>query len=94
MPAIQEFRIVQETIDHLVLHLVLRQSIGPTEDASLRAQFAAVFGSDMRITIERTTSLPRTASGKFRYVESRVAQAVLERLMAPTHTKEHSRDDR
>jgi len=94
LPVIQEFRIVQEAIDHLVLHVVLRQPIGPAEEASLRAQFAAVFGSDMRITIERTTSLPRTASGKFRYVESRVAQAVLERFMAPTHTKEHPRDDR
>jgi len=94
MSAIQEFRIVQEAIDHLVLHVVLRQSIGPAEEASLRAQFAAVFGSDMRITIERTTSLPRTASGKFRYVESRVAQAVLERFMAPTHSKERPRDDR
>ena len=89
MPAIQEFRIVQEAIDHLALHVVLRQSMGPAEEASLRAQFAAVFGSDMWITIERTTSLPRTASGKFRYVESRVAQAVLERFMAPTPTKEH-----
>ena len=94
MTAIQEFRIVQEAIDHLVLHLVLRQSIGPAEEASLRAQFAAVFGANMRITIERAASLPRTASGKFRYVESRVAQAVLERFMVPTHTKEHPQDDR
>ena len=81
MPAIREFRIVQEAIDHLVLHVVLRQSMGSAEEASLRAQFAEVFSSDMRITVERTTSLPRTASGKFRYVESRVAQPVLERLM-------------
>jgi phenylacetate-CoA ligase len=94
MWAIREFRIVQEAIDHLVLHVVLRQAIGPAEETSLRAQFAAVFGSDMRITIERTTSLRRTASGKFRYVESLVAQAALERFMAPTHTKEQLRDDR
>jgi phenylacetate-coenzyme A ligase PaaK-like adenylate-forming protein len=94
MPAIREFRIVQEAINRLVLHLVLRQPIGPAEEASLRVQFAAVFGSDMRLKIVRTTSLPRTASGKFRYVESQVAQAVLERLMAPTQTKERPLDDR
>ena len=85
---------VQDATSPLVLQGVRGQPIAPAEEASLRAQFAAVFGPDMRITIERTTSLPRTASGKFRYVESRVAQAVLERFMAPTHTKEHPRDDR
>jgi len=35
----------------------------------------------MRVDIVRADSLPRTASGKFRYVESRVAQPILERLM-------------
>jgi len=81
LPAIREFRIVQEAIDHLVIHLVLRQPIGPVEEASMRAQFTALFGADMRIDIVRADSLPRTASGKFRYVESRVAQPILERLM-------------
>ena len=64
-----------------VVHLVLRQPIGPTEEASMRAQFTALFGPDMRVDIVRADSLPRTASGKFRYVESRVAQPILERLM-------------
>ena len=81
IPAVREFRIVQEAVDHLVVHLVLRQPIGPTEEASMRAQFTALFGPDMRVDIVRADSLPRTASGKFRYVESRVAQPILERLM-------------
>jgi len=38
----------------------------------------------MHVKIVRADTLPRTASGKFRYVESRVAQTVLERLMGPT----------
>jgi phenylacetate-CoA ligase len=90
MPAVREFRIVQEAIDHLVLHLVLRQPVGPAEEASLRAQFATRFGSDMRVDVLRVESIPRTASGKFRYVESRVAQPVLERLMGthPTRSAE------
>ena len=82
IPAVREFRIVQEAVDHLVVHLVLRQPIGPTEEASMRAQFTALFGPDMRVDIVRADSLPRTASGKFRYVESRVAQPILERLIA------------
>ena len=81
IPAVREFRIVQEAVDHLVVHLVLRQPIGPTEEASMRAQFTALFGPEMRVDIVRADSLPRTASGKFRYVESRVAQPILERLM-------------
>jgi phenylacetate-CoA ligase len=81
VPAIREFRIVQEAIDHLVIHVVPRQPIGSAEEASLRDQFAALFGTDMRVDIVREDSLPRTPSGKFRHVESRVAQSVLERLM-------------
>jgi len=84
IPGVRDFRIVQEALDRLVVHLSPRQSIGKTEEASLRAQFAAVFGSDMHVKIVRADTLPRTASGKFRYVESRVAQTVLERLMGPT----------
>ncbi len=84
LPAVREFRIVQEVVDQLVVYLVLRQSIGSAEEASLRTQFAAVFGPEMRVNLVQEDSLPRTPSGKFRYVESRVAQAVLERLMG-TH---------
>jgi phenylacetate-CoA ligase len=93
VPAIREFRIVQEAIDQLVVHVVLRQPIGPAEEASLCAQFASVFSTDMRVDIMRTDALPRTPSGKFRYVESRVAQAVLDRLMGPTRTKERPLHD-
>ena len=84
IPGVRDFRIVQEALDRLVVHLSPRQAIGKAEEASLRAQFAAVFGSDMHVKIVRADTLPRTASGKFRYVESRVAQTVLERLMGPT----------
>jgi len=50
-------------------------------DPALRDQFAALFGTNMRVDIVQESSLPRTPSGKFRYVESRVAQSVLEQLM-------------
>ena len=65
----------------------LRQPFGPAEEASLCAQFAAAFSSDMRVKVVRVKSLPRTTSGKFRYVESKVAEAFLERLMDPTHSE-------
>jgi hypothetical protein len=35
----------------------------------------------VRVDLVPAEALPRTASGKFRYVESKVAQPVLERLM-------------
>ena len=81
MPGVRDFRVVQEAVDRLVVSLAPKQAIDAAGEASLRAQFAAVFGSDMHIKVVRANTLPRTASGKFRYVESRVAQGVLERLM-------------
>jgi phenylacetate-CoA ligase len=84
IPGIRDFRVVQEAVNRLVVSLAPKQAIGRAEEASMHAQFAAVFGSDMRIKIVRADTLPRTASGKFRYVESRVAQGVLERLMGTT----------
>lgn len=91
IPAVREFRIVQEAIDRLVVHVVPRQPIGPADEAALRAQFAAVFGREMRVDLVREASLPRTASGKFRHVESRVAQPVLERLMGAQSNQGASR---
>lgn len=84
VPGVRDFRVVQEAVDRLVVSLAPKQAITAAEEKSLRAQFAAVFGADMRVKIVRADTLPRTASGKFRYVESRVAQGVLERLMGPT----------
>jgi phenylacetate-coenzyme A ligase PaaK-like adenylate-forming protein len=81
MPAVREFRIVQEAVDRIVVQLVPTPAFTAAEEMAVLAQFAAVFGSGMRVDIEHLPVIPRTRSGKFRYVESHVAPPILEELM-------------
>jgi phenylacetate-CoA ligase len=80
-PVVREFRIVQDAPDHLTTEIVPVQAITPADEAALRAQFALVFGADLRVDVVPVERMPRTAAGKFRYVESRIPPAELQRLM-------------
>jgi phenylacetate-CoA ligase len=80
-PSVREFRVVQDAPDHLLVEVVPSGAFGEAEQAALRAQFVPAFGSDLRVSFEAREEILRTAAGKFRYVESRIAPAVLERLM-------------
>jgi phenylacetate-CoA ligase len=82
-PAVREFRVVQDAPDHLQVEVVPTGRFGEAERAALRAQFVPAFGPDLRVSVEARLEIPRTAAGKFRYVESRIAPAILERLMQP-----------
>jgi phenylacetate-CoA ligase len=82
LATVREFRIIQEAVNHLVIHLVPTRPLQHTEEGEILAKFAAVFGPDMRVDVVQTDALPRSPSGKFRYVESKVAQPILERLMS------------
>lgn len=89
-PEVREFRVVQDAPDHLQVEIVPSGRFGEAEQAALRAQFVPTFGPDLRVSIEVRREIPRTAAGKFRYVESRIAPAILERLM---QTGDPSRSD-
>jgi len=80
-PLVREFRIVQDTPEHLTVEIVPVHAFGAADEAALRAQFALVFGADLRVDARPVPEIPRTAAGKFRYVESRIAPAELQRLM-------------
>jgi phenylacetate-CoA ligase len=80
-PSVREFRVVQESPDHLTVEIVPSGSFGVTEQSGLRSQFATVFGADVRVDFQSCERIARTAAGKFRYVESRIAPPVLEQLM-------------
>jgi len=80
-PLVREFRIVQDMPDHLSVEIVPAHGFGTADEAALRAQFALVFGADLRVDVVPVEHMPRTAAGKFRYVESRIAPAELQRLM-------------
>jgi phenylacetate-CoA ligase len=80
-PVVREFRIVQEAADHLTVEIVPVHAFGAADEAAVRAQFALVFGVDLRVDVVPVERMPRTAAGKFRYVESRIPPAELQRLM-------------
>jgi phenylacetate-CoA ligase len=80
-PVVREFRVVQDAPDHLLVEVVPSGSFGEPEQAALRAQFVPAFGPQLRVSFTACKEIARTAAGKFRYVESRIAPAILERLM-------------
>jgi hypothetical protein len=78
---VHEFRIIQDAIDHLTIEIVPTGVFARTGAAALEAQFADACGSDLRVDVVCLDRIARTPAGKFRYVESRIAPAVLEQLM-------------
>jgi phenylacetate-CoA ligase len=72
MTAIREFRVVQESIDRVVVRVVPERPLGAVGRADLARPLEALLGPDVRVEVEEVAAIPRTASGKFRYVESRI----------------------
>jgi phenylacetate-CoA ligase len=90
-PAVREFRIVQEQVDQVTVSVVPEPAFGVSEASGIQAQFATLLGPNTRIEVATVASIPRTVSGKYRYVESRVAQETIERLMrAPSSRSSQS----
>lgn len=85
-PAVREFRVVQETIDHLTVEIVPARSLldfaSESGHSALETRFRALMGPGVDVDVRPVSRIPRTASGKFRYVESKVGQEQLARLTA------------
>jgi phenylacetate-CoA ligase len=82
MRPVREFRVVQISIEEVTVQMVTDRPMRSSEEAELRARFAALLGDSVRVELEHLDRLPRSPSGKFRYVESRVAGEVVDRSMA------------
>lgn len=80
-PAVQEFHVVQESLDHLLVKIVTTRSLTSREEAKIRQEFRTVVGSEVSLDLQEVPHITRTRSGKFRYVESRVPDAVLDSIM-------------
>lgn len=72
LDCIEASQLVQTDLDRLVIRLVPRLEYGEKHADHLRRELKARLGEDMRIDIELTDQLPRTASGKFKWVISKV----------------------
>ena len=74
IPGVREFKILQEAVDHVRVLLALDETRYPADgDDRIREGFAKRMGPGVAVGIEPVDEVPREASGKFRYVVSKVA---------------------
>jgi phenylacetate-CoA ligase len=73
MPGVTQFKIVQETLTHIHLQLV----VGPefdsgSADPKIRDLFERTLGKGVELQIERVESIPPERTGKYRYVVCKI----------------------
>lgn len=71
---VEQFKIVQEEVDEVRVLLTTNEMYPADGDARIVAGFHKRMGEDVRVSVEHMTDIPREASGKFRYVVSKVAR--------------------
>jgi len=72
LPGIAKFKIVQESIDHTKVLLVTGASFDRGIAKKIRKEMAQRLGSGVRIDVDFVDDIPAEASGKYRYVTSKV----------------------
>lgn len=75
IPGVKEFKIVQETLERTRIFLVTEPPFQPESRQTIIEGFKRRLGSEVDIQIEHVESIPKEASGKFRYIVSKVATA-------------------
>jgi phenylacetate-CoA ligase len=72
IPGVKEFKIVQESLDLSRVFLVTEAPFRPENVQTIIDGFKRRLGADVEIQIEHVASIPKEASGKFRYIISHV----------------------
>lgn len=73
LPHIAKFKIVQESLEHTRVLLLAEPQFERGKADHIRAAMAQRLGQDVRIDVEFVDDIPAEASGKYRYVVSKVA---------------------
>jgi phenylacetate-CoA ligase len=81
-PRLRQFRVVQDTVDHVTVMVVTEPSFSTVDEGLLRRRIGAALGDGVAIDVMRVEEIDPTPSGKFRYVTSRVADAYIETMLA------------
>lgn len=70
---VESFKIIQESLDRITVELVVReQHSRPTIEQAVTEQFRRRLGQQLAVNFEYVTDITREASGKFRYVVSKL----------------------
>jgi phenylacetate-CoA ligase len=72
LPHIAKFKIVQESLDHTRVMLVAEPQFDRGKAAQIQTAMAQRLGQGVRIDVEFVDDIPAEASGKYRYVVSKV----------------------
>jgi phenylacetate-CoA ligase len=75
LPGISKFKIVQESIDHTRVLLVVDADFDRSNVARIGSGIAQRLGQHVRIDVDIVDDIPAEASGKFRYVVSKAITA-------------------
>ena len=73
LPGVERFRIEQLSLDETRVLVVAGAAFDAAAEARIQRDFKARLGADVTVRVERVDEIPAEASGKFRYVVSRVA---------------------
>lgn len=74
IPGIASFKVVQETLQRVVVHIVPENNCGQQVEALISEGIKARLGQGVEVEVLRVSEIPREKSGKFRYVQSLVAK--------------------
>ncbi|HEY9150049.1 MAG TPA: AMP-binding protein [Gammaproteobacteria bacterium] len=77
IPGVANFKVIQESLEHTRFLLVTEAGFDPARSATIQAEARARLGDAVRVDVELVPEIPAEASGKFRYVVSRVVPATV-----------------
>ena len=83
-PGLREFRVVQETVDHITIQVLPESPLSPVTIKTLIDRVRQLLGQNVEVAVEPVSAMPVTPSGKFRYVTSRVADGHLDSMLGTT----------
>jgi len=78
---IREFQIIQEDLDHLTIKIVPAEGFTEATRRAILARVERVMGNRVLVEIELTEAISPSASGKYRFVISKVADRYLDGLL-------------
>jgi phenylacetate-CoA ligase len=81
LPGLREFQVVQERLDLVRVILVPDQGFAAESPDRVASSLGHLLGGAVSIEVEVAAEIPRAASGKHRYVVSKVADQHLEALL-------------
>ena len=73
LPGVERFRIEQCSLDETIVKVVPNAAFDAAAEARIVRDFRARLGAAVQVRVLRVAEIPAEASGKFRYVVSRVA---------------------